>query len=827
MTVPDTVADLRAVFAEPGPEFSLTPFLRINDRVDPARLRALLRAMAEQGVRACHLFPERADWPFLQQSGIADPDMTDNGMPYGYLGPDWAELARTVQAEARAAGVELWVYDDADWPSGLAGGAVIENPDQVSRYVTVERRRIAGPAEIELGADGVCAAAYPPGEAGAAVSAWDTLTVPAGDWEVRIVRSHPGSGYWTERFPDLTSPEATEDFCRRTHDWYETELGGGIKGYFTDEPSSSPTLLKMGDAFAFAPALPYSTGLEKEFADVKGYDLAPFLPLLADWEAAKSAPRQVRIDFWDVFSRRYAANYFARIADRCARQGAELTGHLMGEEHLYQLLTFEAGDPTRLYRHFTAPGIDWIGAFGWEPGEEPSLRRLPSVTPRTAASSAAVHGRRRVAAEVFSGAGWGPSLADLREVLDWLFAHGVNLQVPIWLPYSLRGWNRTIFYPGGAGVQQPYWRHFAPFADYSARMSVLLSGGRPVHRVGLVFPSAPVWAGYFDAEHVEALNTGWNALMEGLLDAGVDPCVVGEDELGATLGFDVLVVPDGSGAEPVPTGPETVPVTLSDPESVTRVIASVAALAPGPARAEDGGPIRVHERAGDDFRLLSVYNPGAETRRFTVRGGDYELDPEDGRWLPGPGTSIEVEPGRMRILLSTDAGVRTAAPAPEPGETLAELTGWTTSLAPTMDDPDFAWQFTDVEADLRAPDGPGDWSEGALAHYSGEVRYTCEFEAPACSGPVLLDLGEVAVTARVVLNGVDLGVRVWAPYRFDVTAALKPGGNLLEVSVCNTLANHYSRFPLLDGASVVFGGTVRSRLRSGLIGPVRLTRGRS
>jgi hypothetical protein len=47
-------------------------------------------------------------------------------------------------------------------------------------------------------------------------------------------------------------------------------------------------------------------------------------------------------------------------------------------------------------------------------------------------------------------------------------------------------------------------------------------------------------------------------------------------------------------------------------------------------------------------------------------------------------------------------------------------------------------------------------------------------------------VGEVA---QVRVNGVHCGL-VWAPpYRLDVTAALHPGTNRLEVTVANTAAN--------------------------------------
>jgi hypothetical protein len=113
---------------------------------------------------------------------------------------------------------------------------------------------------------------------------------------------------------------------------------------------------------------------------------------------------------------------------------------------------------------------------------------------------------------------------------------------------------------------------------------------------------------------------------------------------------------------------------------------------------------------------------------------------------------------------------------------------------------------------------PGDWEHAGLAEYSGGVRYRrrLEFRAGG-TGRVLLDLGRVRGTAEVVVNGRSAGVRVCAPYTFDVTGALRDGGNEVEVMVFGTLA------PYLDAVSpthFVFPG----QRVSGLIGPVRVRR---
>ncbi len=87
-----------------------------------------------------------------------------------------------------------------------------------------------------------------------------------------------------------------------------------------------------------------------------------------------------------------------------------------------------------------------------------------------------------------------------------------------------------------------------------------------------------------------------------------------------------------------------------------------------------------------------------------------------------------------------------------------------------------------------------DWKDHAdprIRFYSGTASYSTTFTANAPSGAarVWLDLGVVKDLARVRLNGRDLGVLWTAPWRVEITAALREGENRLEVDVTNTWAN--------------------------------------
>jgi hypothetical protein len=127
-----------------------------------------------------------------------------------------------------------------------------------------------------------------------------------------------------------------------------------------------------------------------------------------------------------------------------------------------------------------------------------------------------------------------------------------------------------------------------------------------------------------------------------------------------------------------------------------------------------------------------------------------------------------------------------------------------------------------------------DWTqrtEPAVKHFSGTAVYRKVFELVEPStiqnppSTLYLDLGTVKDTARVKLNGKDLGV-VWChPWRVEISKAVKPGENQLEIEVVNLWPNR------LIGDSGLPAPQRRTRtnmplnakgkfLPSGLLGPV-------
>ncbi len=114
----------------------------------------------------------------------------------------------------------------------------------------------------------------------------------------------------------------------------------------------------------------------------------------------------------------------------------------------------------------------------------------------------------------------------------------------------------------------------------------------------------------------------------------------------------------------------------------------------------------------------------------------------------------------------------------------------------------------------------GDWAryEG-LRCYSGGAVYRKTVEVSALfrrnARRIILDLGDVGCAAEVAVNGRTVAARTCPPWTVDVTNALRDGVNELEVTVYNTLNNHYQTIPTRYKVST-------NEAPSGLLGPVAL-----
>jgi hypothetical protein len=84
------------------------------------------------------------------------------------------------------------------------------------------------------------------------------------------------------------------------------------------------------------------------------------------------------------------------------------------------------------------------------------------------------------------------------------------------------------------------------------------------------------------------------------------------------------------------------------------------------------------------------------------------------------------------------------------------------------------------------------WPENTdpgIKYFSGTATYRKSFNLDETQRPVILDLGKVMNIAEVAVNGKPLGTLWKPPFRVDISDAVRPGPNTLEVKITNLWPN--------------------------------------
>jgi len=130
-----------------------------------------------------------------------------------------------------------------------------------------------------------------------------------------------------------------------------------------------------------------------------------------------------------------------------------------------------------------------------------------------------------------------------------------------------------------------------------------------------------------------------------------------------------------------------------------------------------------------------------------------------------------------------------------------------------------------------------EFGDTELERFAGTVRYetTFDVDSDAAAGWAI-DLGDVRHSARLFVNGQEIGIRVMTPYTFEIpVGTLQCGENRLVVEVTTLAANRIRDldrrqvpWKIFDDINIVhdnylpFDASTWDLVESGLLGPVRL-----
>ncbi len=838
-------------------------FWMLNDHLDAEAIDRQLLDMFKRGARSVCPHPMPHEFR---------PDSMNTMLAPAYLSEGFLEMSRRIADRCRTLGMNCWLYDEGGWPSGSAAGRVYaENPPRYARKTLLRRRVRIDPGEsYALADDDLCVRiqdetnnhAFAAGRTVAAQTLSLTLEI------VSICRELPD--YPSENNPapyaDILNPEVAHVFLSRTHQQYAKyigeDFGRTIRFTMTDEPAvgNSPQS-----------CLPWTDDLAEVFAARKGFDLLPHLPAMFDPPDQQSiAEISAGIDFFDVWSQLLVERYLLPIREWCRRNGLQSSGHFGGEDEPGGNLHHGFGHILRVLRGLDLPGVDVIWRQLWPEKDN-------DVFPRYAASAAMQGGNPFVMSESFAVYGSGLTPEQMKWIADYQFVRGVNLLIISNYPYSTREHLMAGCRPH-FGPHNPMWKYMDLFHERIARLSYLLSRGRPDAGAALYYDVRGIWAG---GGHSKEAVRRHRAAAVALEKAQCEFSFVDDDVLAGREGsIEGGVLKAGRSACNVLIIPRT---SWMDKEALKGV--REFARQGGTVLAVDGIPqadggeeglaecevvtaeqlaVRLNPMVRlsppcPELRVCRRYLPGETAIYFVFNEADRPVSTEACFEEAGPVSECELETGRLHGLEpeSVGAGLRIslqlppwgsrvfvfgvgaqAAPRPPEGHSEAlRLEGpWTLSPLRAYRVGRYDYEIEDLSGRSPLQASPGDWRSLLGEDFSGDAVYRTEFTLTPgqAEKPAMLDLGDVRYACEVLLNGKSVGRKAWRPYRLDVTGMQAAGKNTLSVTVTNTFANalldqrvqdEWARREGPGWRGPYHGRTVefeRDSLPGGLFGPVNL-----
>ncbi len=619
----------------------------------------------------------------------------------------------------------------------------------------------------------------------------------------------------------------------------------------------------------------WSSNFASEFQTRRGYDLMPYLPLLAGFPLENAATSEkVLRDVRTTISELVTDVFFQVMEKNAKTYGCEVSAECVAPTMV--------SDGQLHFKKVDRPmGEFWLNS----PTHDKPNDMLDAI------SGAHIYGKNIVQAEGFTQlrTNWNEEPSMLKPLLDRNFALGINkifFHIFVHNPYTDKAPGTTL---DGIGLyfqrDQTWWKQGKSFVDYIARCQALLQYGHPVTDIAIftgeeiprrsLTPDklVPVLPGIMGekrilSEKYRLANTG-QPMTE--MPAGVNHSaniLKAENWINPLNGYaydsfnkDALlrlaraengnmILGDGTAYKAVifPNEQNYSAETLHKIDELRNegiIIPHLPVTTDGKTAFGIAPDVVVPEniawthRTGDMGDIYFISNQEDKPRTFEATFRNNCCKPT--LWYPVTGEISNFD-AYSRSENTTKVNLSLA-----PYESVFVVFSFKnfaeTRNAVVLDDsiPVInAWNIRFVKNNQQINKTRlVDWSKNPnplIQYYSGTAVYsttfTCKYDFQKLideyTRPVYLSLGKVYNLATVRINGMDCGTVWTAPYEVNVTNALKKGTNTLEIEVTNTWANAINGAdkgtPPFEG--IWTNGKYRMKedklLEAGLMGPVKI-----
>ncbi len=531
------------LFLNPTSEYRAAPFWAWNCKLEKKELLRQIEKLKEMGFGGYHMHVR-------------------NGMATEYLSDEFMDLIDACVQKGKKEEMLSWLYDEDRWPSGFAGGIVTKNPEYRIKYLLVTvtpygqgKKSVAQSGQQKQGRS----------ENGKLLARFNVKIDKDGyledyklledgekaadrEWFVYLESPMTTPRFNNQTYVDTLSPAAIAEFIRVTYERYKEvlgdDLGTAAPAIFTDEPQFMVKAIPTSPFATDDIVIPFTSDFEETYFNTYGDQFLPTLPEIF-WDLPNKKASVARYRYHDHACQRFTEAFCDQCGKWCAENGIMLTGHMM-EEPTLESQTRAVGEAMRSYRGFQLPGIDML------------FSKREYNTAKQAQSAVHQYGREGMMSELYGVTNWDMDFREYKINGDWQAALGVTLRVPHLSLVSMEGEAKRD-YPASINYQSPWYKEYKYLEDHFARVSTVLTRGKPLVRIGVIHPIESFWLAYGPRRTASirssqldenfASLTNWmitggldfdficEALLPELCNEGANPLKVGK------MSYDTIIIP--------------------------------------------------------------------------------------------------------------------------------------------------------------------------------------------------------------------------------------------------------------------------------------------
>ncbi len=642
-------------------------------------------------------------------------------------------------------------------------------------------------------------------------------------------------------------------------------FGKTLVGFFSDEPcfgnnTRNGFRAEFGRKYSH---FPYTEGVLVSLLEKFGAAAITMLPAL--WfDTTDATMMKIRLAYMDIITRLYSKNFTYKLGDWCRAHGVEYIGHVIEDDGQHMTTQSSGGHYFRALDGQDMAGIDVV-LCQIVPGFDDAIHTVPCsydvcnpdfynfTLPKLGSSHAHIQPEKkgRAMCEIYGAYGWAEGLKMMKWLTDLMLVRGINRFVPhAFTPKFPDPDCPPHMFAAGTN---PQFARFRLLMDYMNRVCHITNNARHVACAAVLYQTEAYWSGgdymsndpvsrylteeqldydIVPADRLQHASVSGNMLCVG--DA-VYPCLIlpyAQYRTREQIDTVRRIAEGGCPVFVIDGLPCVAEVGMSRVAELPRaVVLPLRALAHA-MRAEGIGDVTVRE-ANAAVRFMRYYHcaDGETSYYLFTNEGIHETvtatvslsgmtdchyvryDPMENTALTAhadengdislilpPYSSVVLIPGKAPVSMNLSRARDEEIVAAYPLEV-----SWDIFTATQEEYPIFSpYRSTDTLFNMTGKD--------ALPRFSGHMQYETVFtmDAPLDDMRIILDLGYVGENVTVLVNGINVGERIAPPYRFDITAAVRDGGNTLTAEI----TNHYG-YRMRDGFSKFFLFEP-----SGLLGPV-------